>query len=335
MQGHEGRDRAGSRRRNELSAVIAERGIELRKKGRGARRPMSLPRGEDAPLHDHAGEEGLYHCFGCGAAGDVIGFVTQARPRQLRRCARDTRAPARGSTWSKLMEGRPRIPAEDTAPSAHSSQGSKPHRPPPGRAPLMARRSAPVLPSKSWSTTTVTFCAREDAQDDLRQARDHRPRPSGDALKIGYADGSLLKTIPKDWRRPPRQLRRARRDHARGPRAPRRLHRHPDPRPAHRPVGRTSTDVAFGPLGTATSPALSAVLSNFQAARGSLPRSSSRSSIIDAVSLPPGRRRHRDPDLRHERLHAGPPRYAEARRRQAHDPRPGQRRTRGARQRRH
>ena len=187
---------------------------------------MSLPRGEDALLHDHAGE-GALPLLGLRCRRRRDRLRDQARPRQLRRCARDTRAGARGSTWSKLMEGRPRILQKTPLQALNSPKG--PPAPPHGRAPpWRAADNRSCL--KSWSTTTGTFCAREDAQTYLANAIGPRQ-----ALKIGYANGSLLKTIPKDGdvRAP---ARRARRDHARGPRAPRRLHRHPDPRPAHRPV---------------------------------------------------------------------------------------------------
>ena len=61
---------------NELCSVVADRGIELRKKGR-----VAVAR---CPFHEErtasftvTPSRGLFHCFGCGAAGDVIGFVTK------------------------------------------------------------------------------------------------------------------------------------------------------------------------------------------------------------------------------------------------------------------
>ncbi|HJS58441.1 MAG TPA: CHC2 zinc finger domain-containing protein [Vicinamibacteria bacterium] len=59
---------------NPLEAVIAEHGIELRRKGRVV---VAC-----CPFHEEktasftvTPSKGLYHCFGCGAGGDVIGFV--------------------------------------------------------------------------------------------------------------------------------------------------------------------------------------------------------------------------------------------------------------------
>jgi DNA primase len=61
---------------NELGAVLAERGVELRKTGRVlvARCPFH---DEKTPSFTVTPTKGLFHCFSCGAAGDVIGFVTK------------------------------------------------------------------------------------------------------------------------------------------------------------------------------------------------------------------------------------------------------------------
>src|SRR5262245_21009254 len=62
---------------SDLTAVIAERGVELKRKGRTlvARCPFHSP--DKTPSFTVTPSKGLYHCFGCGAAGDVIGFVTK------------------------------------------------------------------------------------------------------------------------------------------------------------------------------------------------------------------------------------------------------------------
>src|SRR5262249_3364930 len=62
---------------NELSAVVAERGIELKRKGKSlvGRCPFHSP--DETPSFNVTPTKGLFHCFGCGAAGDVIGFVSK------------------------------------------------------------------------------------------------------------------------------------------------------------------------------------------------------------------------------------------------------------------
>lgn len=56
---------------NELSAVVAERGIELKKKGRVlvARCVFHEERTASFTITP---SKALFHCFGCGAAGDMI-----------------------------------------------------------------------------------------------------------------------------------------------------------------------------------------------------------------------------------------------------------------------
>jgi DNA primase len=74
--GSHGKGSSVSRAANPLAAVIAERGIKLERRGRHL---FAL-----CPLHQEASasfvvteSKGLFHCFGCGAGGDVIGFVVR------------------------------------------------------------------------------------------------------------------------------------------------------------------------------------------------------------------------------------------------------------------
>ena len=92
---------------SDLAAVMAERGIELRKKGRVlvARCPFHE---EKTPSFTVTPAKGLYHCFGCGAAGDVIGFVTK-HDKVSFGGALDTLARRAGLDLGRLMGERPRI----------------------------------------------------------------------------------------------------------------------------------------------------------------------------------------------------------------------------------
>ena len=62
--------------RVDLAQVVAERGIELRRKGRHlfALCPFHS---EKTPSFVVTPQRGLFHCFGCGLAGDVIGFLVR------------------------------------------------------------------------------------------------------------------------------------------------------------------------------------------------------------------------------------------------------------------
>jgi DNA primase len=64
------------KRRNDLAEVVTEHGIELKRRGKTL---FGI-----CPFHEEktasfaiSREAGLFHCFGCGVGGDVIGFVVR------------------------------------------------------------------------------------------------------------------------------------------------------------------------------------------------------------------------------------------------------------------
>jgi DNA primase len=61
---------------NPLAAVIAERGVKLERRGRHLFALCPLHQ-EDTPSFVVTESKGLFHCFGCGVGGDVIGFVVR------------------------------------------------------------------------------------------------------------------------------------------------------------------------------------------------------------------------------------------------------------------
>ncbi len=236
---------------NELPAVLAERGISLRKKGRVlvARCPFHE---EKTPSFTVTPSKGLFHCFGCGVAGDVIGFVTKYEKVSFG-AALDTLARRAGLDLRKLMEERPRMKQRtpvDVLTSPRDADAAGPSKDSSRGAP-----AAEVL-SRVVDHYHRTFCEREDAQAYLVK-RGITDTDLVQALKVGYADGSLLKAIPKTG-----ELRkaaaRARPHHRAGARAPRRLRRRADPGSSDRPVGEPLRPRAFAPRATATSRAPSA-----------------------------------------------------------------------------
>jgi len=62
--------------RVDFEALLAERGIVLKRKGRHlfALCPFHEERTPSFVVTPH---RGLYHCFGCGLGGDVIGFLVR------------------------------------------------------------------------------------------------------------------------------------------------------------------------------------------------------------------------------------------------------------------
>jgi DNA primase len=177
---------------NELQSVVAERGVELKKKGRVLVGRCPFHEEKTASFTITPGK-GLYHCFGCGVGGDVIGFVTRydkvGFPAALERLAKRA-----GLDVTKLMEERPHVVAAPpplevlTPPRQAAPSATKPAPPPLDPRALLAR----VVEHYH-----KTFCEREDAQAYLKQ----RGLVDADlwrVLKLGYADGSLLKLLPKD-----------------------------------------------------------------------------------------------------------------------------------------
>jgi DNA primase len=86
---------------SDLVAVVAERGIELKQKGRQLVAPCPFHEEKTASFNVSS-SKGLYHCFGCGASGDVIGFVTK-HDKVSFGSALDTLARRAGLDLAKLL----------------------------------------------------------------------------------------------------------------------------------------------------------------------------------------------------------------------------------------
>jgi DNA primase len=185
---------------NELAAVVAERGIELRKKGRQLVASCPFHKEKTASFNVSS-VKGLFHCFGCGASGDVIGFVTKLDKVSFG-SALESLARRAGLDLARLMGERPRTEQRTplvalTPPrNGNGASASKPaatDAPPPGAPPPA---DAAALLSRVVEHYHRTFCEREDAQEYLVK-RGITDSDLVRALKIGYADGSLLQAIPK------------------------------------------------------------------------------------------------------------------------------------------
>jgi DNA primase len=175
------------RQASPIAALAAERGIELKRKGKGL---FGL-----CPFHEEetgsfsvSPSRGLFHCFGCNEAGDVFALVERLDrvdfPHALESLA--TRA---GIDLGQEADGRrPAAPAKRRATTDGNGSSLKGERPP-RPIPLAA------LPS-IVEHYHRTLCERKDAQQYLER----RGLTDFDvlrALKVGYADGSLLKVVPK------------------------------------------------------------------------------------------------------------------------------------------
>ena len=146
---------------NDLAAVVAERGIRLERKGRHL--VASCPfHQEKTASFNVSSSKGLFHCFGCGVSGDVIGFVTK-HDKVSFGGALETLARRAGLDLGTLMDDRPRTHqrtpiaaltpprnGKTTAATKPSAEGAPPHGAPPtggtARASSLGRRAALALP---------------------------------------------------------------------------------------------------------------------------------------------------------------------------------------------
>ena len=159
---------------NALAEVVAERGIEIKKKGETL--VASCPFHEEkTPSFVITPSKGLFHCFGCDVSGDVIGFVTRF-DKVTFGAALKTLANRAGLELDKLMESNGSRPI---------TRPEKPKSPP-----------SPEILAKVVEHYHRTFCSRSDAQEYLKKRGLTDPKNFQD-FKVGYADGSLLKRVPK------------------------------------------------------------------------------------------------------------------------------------------
>jgi DNA primase catalytic core len=175
---------------NPLADVVAERGVSLKKKGR-VMVGLCPFHEEKTPSLTITPSKELFHCFGCGVAGDVIGFVTRYDKTSFIE-ALGTLSRRAGLDLEKLMEPRPsgprKTPLEVLTPprSRQESEEAPPKGPPP----------AAVL-SRVVDHYHEAFCRHEDAQAFMKQRGITDPALLK-ALKVGYADGSLLERVGKE-----------------------------------------------------------------------------------------------------------------------------------------
>jgi DNA primase len=181
---------------NELSAVVAERGVELKRKGRQLV-GLCPWHSEKTPSFTVSPAKGLFHCFGCGKAGDVIGFVTHFDKVGFPEAVRKLAARA-GLDVAKLMEDRPRVErATPLTALTPPPNGTVAHAQAAAAAPAEAAHAAPhALLARVVEHYHRTFCERKDAQEYLAR-RGLADADLWKVFKLGYADGSLLKLLPR------------------------------------------------------------------------------------------------------------------------------------------
>ncbi len=285
---------------NELGAVLAERGVELRKRGRVLVARCPFHEEKTAFVHCHAGE-GTLPLLRLRRAGDVIGFVTK-HDKVSFGSALDSAGATCGPRPCEADGGPAADPAANTDRCAHAFSESPLRGPRPRARPLEARRHGLGRSSSllRWSSTTTGPSASGRTRRSTWRSAASRTRTSSSSSRWATRTARSSRSIPKTGERAGR-ARRPRRHHEGGAGAPRRLRRRPDPGSAQRQWTTLYGRGLRTPRHCYLPGPLRGVL-NFQAARSST-RCPHRDRHRRAV-VPPGRHLDRDPDLRHERLHA-------------------------------
>jgi DNA primase catalytic core len=160
---------------HDLRKVIESYGVKLRKKG-GSYVGLCPFHKEKTPSFTVNPRTNLYHCFGCNAGGDVIGFVCKKEGIGFREAIQ------------KLSNG-------NGQPSAVSDQASKP------ATRNSTQLSSPVnrshLLNRVVSFYHQSFCEDSRALEYLK-ARGITDNAIFTDFKIGFSNGTLLNTIPND-----------------------------------------------------------------------------------------------------------------------------------------
>jgi DNA primase len=161
------------KKEHDLKAVIESYGVKLRKKG-GNYVGLCPFHKEKTPSFTVNPKTNLYHCFGCDAGGDVIGFVTKQEGIGFR------------EAFEKL--------------SGNGKNGKKP-QPQKAPSPLTAVPVQPVnrtrLLNRVASFYHKSFCEDPRAMEYLK-SRGITDNAVFADFQIGFSNGTLLNTIPEE-----------------------------------------------------------------------------------------------------------------------------------------
>ena len=155
---------------HDLKAVIESYGVTLRKKGTNYVGLCPFHK-EKAPSFTVNPKTNLYHCFGCDAGGDVIGFICKKEGVSFREAV-------------EKLQGRKIEPAQ------------KPEK----KAKIMAPESSinrTHLLNRVVSFYHKTFCEDPRAHEYMR-TRGIADNAIFSDFTIGYSNGTLLNTIPDE-----------------------------------------------------------------------------------------------------------------------------------------
>ena len=169
---------------HDLVDVVASYGITVKKKG--ANYAALCPFHEEkTPSFIINPKTRLYHCFGCNAGGDVIGFVSKMEGIGFRQAVEKLQ----GRPEAKGNGDRDQKPA--SSPAKDKDQG--PERPPSPGNPAARTK----LLNRVVSFYHTTFLEDPRAMEYLK-SRGITNQSIYTDFRLGFANGTLLNTIPDD-----------------------------------------------------------------------------------------------------------------------------------------
>lgn len=167
------------KRDHDLKAVIESYGVKLKKKGANYVGLCPFHK-EKTPSFTVNPKTNLYHCFGCDAGGDVIGFVTKKEGIGFR------------EAMQKLGSQKPEVKSQNKG--KDKSNGSNPSS-------LTAVPEQPVnrirLLNRVISFYHKSFCEDPRAMEYLK-SRGITDNSIFADFQIGFSNGTLLNTIPDE-----------------------------------------------------------------------------------------------------------------------------------------
>ncbi len=180
------------KRAHDLVDVVASYGIKVRRKG--ANYAALCPFHEEkTPSFIINPKARLYHCFGCNAAGDVIGFVSKMEGIGFREAVEKLqgRPEAKGNAGGDRKADRGPEKGNASSPTKDKDQG--PERPPSPGNPVARTK----LLNRVVSFYHATFLEDPRAMAYLK-GRGITDNALFTDFRIGFANGTLLNTIPDD-----------------------------------------------------------------------------------------------------------------------------------------
>jgi len=172
------REELAAIKRADLRAVVESGGVVLKRKGTNW---VGL-----CPFHDEKTpsftvnpKTNLWHCFGCGAGGDAIGFLTKKDGLGFREAV------------EKLRGGNGKE-SPTPAPALIKGRGGKADAP----APTVAPPDRVRLLNRVVSFYHQTFCEDPRAREYLK-TRGITDAAVFEDFQVGYSNGTLLNTVPE------------------------------------------------------------------------------------------------------------------------------------------